>query len=78
MSERARAYRFKTVAQWQRCILHGIDVGRDGVLQPIARLGSTARVLTKAGPVSLVAADLRRRTRLASRPGRPPCAAQAR
>ncbi len=58
MSERPRAYRFKTAAQWQACILHGIDAGRDGVLQPIARLGSTARELTKSGPVSLVAADL--------------------
>ena len=58
MSERARAYRFKTAAQWQRCLVHGIDVGRDGVLQPIARLGSTARESTRSGPVSLVAADL--------------------
>jgi phage tail-like protein len=58
MSDRPRAYRFRTAAHWQRAIVHGIDVGRDGGLQPIARFGSSARQFAGTRPVSLVAADL--------------------
>jgi phage tail-like protein len=58
MSERPRAYRFKTPGQWQRTIMHGIDAGRDGALQPIARFGSSARRSANTAPASLVAADL--------------------
>jgi phage tail-like protein len=57
VSERARAYRFKTAAQWQRAAAKGFDIAADGALRPIARLGSTARPLTTEGPVTLVTAD---------------------
>ncbi len=57
MSERANAYRFKTAAQWKLCLGEGFDVAKSGTLQPIPRLGSTARPFTTAGPVTLVAAD---------------------
>lgn len=57
MSGRANAYWFKTVAQWQQCLLDGLDVRSDGSLQPIQRLGSKAYQLNKEGPISLVAGD---------------------
>lgn len=58
MSERARAYRFKTRAQWEQCLVNGFDVAKSGSLQPIARLGATPRQLTKVGRVERIAADM--------------------
>jgi phage tail-like protein len=57
VNERARAYRFATVAQWQRCLAYGFDVGRDGSLEPIARLGSVPRHLSTVGRATRIAAD---------------------
>ena len=57
MSHQAQAYRFKTASQWERCLVDGFDIARTGALQPIARLGSTARPVTTTGPVTLVAVD---------------------
>jgi phage tail-like protein len=59
MSQRARVYRFKTAAQWQRCLATGFDMAKDGALQPIARLGLAPQQVTQTGRVERVAADAR-------------------
>ena len=53
-----REYRFATAAQWGACVAHRFDVGADGSLTPMLRLGLHAtRVVPETGPVSLVAGD---------------------